>query len=68
MLYIGFPQLLPVVEHPQIIGSTKFCSPVESRRKARYKSPFLACQLSVFFAPARYRMTKIMRSYSEVVL
>jgi hypothetical protein len=35
---------------------------------ARYKSPFLARQLSVFFAPVRYRVVKIMCSYPEVVL
>jgi hypothetical protein len=39
-----------------------------SREKARYKSPYLACQMSVFFAPARYRVVKITRSSSEVVL
>jgi hypothetical protein len=39
-----------------------------SRGKARYKSSFLARQLSVFFAPARYRVVKIMHSYSEMVL
>jgi hypothetical protein len=39
-----------------------------SRGKARYKSPFWACQLSVFFAPTRYRVVKIARSCSEVVL
>jgi hypothetical protein len=39
-----------------------------SRGKARYKSPFLACQLSVFFAPARFRVVKITCSYSEMVL
>jgi hypothetical protein len=33
-----------------------------SRGKAHYKSLFLACQLSVFFAPARYRVVKIARS------
>jgi hypothetical protein len=37
-------------------------------RKARYKSPFLAHQLLVFFVPARYRVVKIMCSYSKVVL
>jgi hypothetical protein len=31
------------------------------------KSPFLAHQLSLFFASARYRVVKITRSYSEVV-
>jgi hypothetical protein len=39
-----------------------------STGKACYKSPFLACQLSVFFVPARYRVVKITRSYSDVVL
>jgi hypothetical protein len=39
-----------------------------SRGKACRKSPFLACQLSVFFAPARYRVVKIARSYSKMVL
>jgi hypothetical protein len=39
-----------------------------SRGKACCKSPFLACQLSVFFAPIRYRVAKIVCSYSEVVL
>jgi hypothetical protein len=38
------------------------------RGKARYKSPFLVCQLSVFFAPVRYNVAKITRSFSEVVL
>jgi hypothetical protein len=31
-------------------------------------NPFQACQLSVFFAPTRYRVVKIACSYSEVVL
>jgi hypothetical protein len=39
-----------------------------SRGKACYNSPFLAGQLSVFFAPARYRVVKITHSYSEMVL
>jgi hypothetical protein len=39
-----------------------------SRGKACCKSPFLACQLSVFFAPARYRVVKIAHSYFEMVL
>jgi hypothetical protein len=39
-----------------------------SRGKTRWKSPFLACQQSVFFALARYRVDKIARSYFEVVL
>jgi hypothetical protein len=39
-----------------------------SRRKAHCKSPLLAHQLSVFFAPARCRVVKITCSCSEVVL
>jgi hypothetical protein len=39
-----------------------------SRVKARYKFPFLAHQLSVFFAPTRYRVVKITHSCSKVVL
>jgi hypothetical protein len=39
-----------------------------SRQKARYKSPILMHQLLVFSAPARYRVAKIMRSSSKVVL
>jgi hypothetical protein len=39
-----------------------------SRGKARCKSPFLACQLLLFFAPTRYRVVKIARSYSEMAL
>jgi hypothetical protein len=39
-----------------------------SRGKARCKSPFLMCQLSVFFAPARYTVVKITCSCFEVVL
>jgi hypothetical protein len=39
-----------------------------SRGKARYKSPFLVRQLSVFFASTSYRVVKITCSYSEVVL
>jgi hypothetical protein len=39
-----------------------------SRVKARCKFPFLAHQLSVFFAPVRYRVVKITHSCSEVVL
>jgi hypothetical protein len=38
------------------------------REKAHYKSPFLARQLSIFFAPARYRVVKNVHSYSEIVL
>jgi hypothetical protein len=41
----------------------KWCS-----RRACCKSPFLGHQLSVFFAPARYRVVKIVCSCSEVVL
>jgi hypothetical protein len=36
--------------------------------KAHYKSSFLACQLSIFFAPERYRVVIITCSYSEVIL
>jgi hypothetical protein len=39
-----------------------------SRGKAHYKSPFLAGQMKVFLAPARYRVVKIACSSSEVVL
>jgi hypothetical protein len=39
-----------------------------SREEAHCKSPFLTRQHSVFFALARYRVVKIMCSYSEVVL
>jgi hypothetical protein len=39
-----------------------------SRGKAHYKSPYLVCQLSVFFAPARYRVVNITCSCFEVVL
>jgi hypothetical protein len=39
-----------------------------SRGKARCKSPFLARQLLVFFAPARYRVVRISHFYSEMVL
>jgi hypothetical protein len=39
-----------------------------SRGKPHCKSPFLVCQLLVFFAPARYRVVKILRFYSEMVL
>jgi hypothetical protein len=38
------------------------------REKAHCKFPFLACQLSVFFTLARYRVVKIAHSSSEVVL
>jgi hypothetical protein len=41
---------------------------VTSRGVAHYKSPFMAYQLSGFFAPARYRVVTITCSYSEVVL
>jgi hypothetical protein len=40
----------------------------QSRGKAHCKSPMLVHQLSVFFAPARYRVVKIMCSCFEVVL
>jgi hypothetical protein len=39
-----------------------------SSGKARYKSPFLARQLSVVFAPTRYRVVKITHFSFEVVL
>jgi hypothetical protein len=39
-----------------------------SRGKARFKSPYLACQLSAFLAPARNRVVKIARSSSDMVL
>jgi hypothetical protein len=39
-----------------------------SRGKAHWKSPFLARQLSVFFAPTRYRVVKITCFSFEVVL
>jgi hypothetical protein len=39
-----------------------------SSGKARYKSPFLARQLSMIFTPERYRMVKIACSCSEMVL
>jgi hypothetical protein len=39
-----------------------------SRGKAHCKSPFLACQLSVFSSPANYGAVKIAHSISEVVL
>jgi hypothetical protein len=39
-----------------------------SKGKVRCKSPFLVCQLSIFFAPARYRVVKIMCSCFEMVL
>jgi hypothetical protein len=39
-----------------------------SRGKACCKCPYLACQLSVFFPPVRYRVVKIVRSCSEMVL
>jgi hypothetical protein len=38
-----------------------------SRGKAPCKSPFLAHQLSVFFAPIRYRVVKITRYCFEIV-
>jgi hypothetical protein len=39
-----------------------------SRGKAQCKSPFLAHQVLMFFATARYRVVKITCSCSEVVL
>jgi hypothetical protein len=39
-----------------------------SRGIAHCKSPFLAHQLSMFFAPARYRVVNLIYSCSEVVL
>jgi hypothetical protein len=36
--------------------------------KACCNSPFLASQVLLFFAPARYRVVKIARSYSKMVL
>jgi predicted membrane channel-forming protein YqfA (hemolysin III family) len=39
-----------------------------SRGKACYKFLFLACQLLVFFASARYKVVKIAHSCSEMVL
>jgi hypothetical protein len=39
-----------------------------SRGKVLCKSPFPARQRSVFFAPVRYRVVKIVHSNSEVVL
>jgi hypothetical protein len=39
-----------------------------SRGKAWCKSSFLVRQLSVFFAPARCRVVKIVHSYSKMVL
>jgi hypothetical protein len=38
------------------------------REKACCKSPFLARQLSVFFALAKYRVVKIACSCSELIL
>jgi hypothetical protein len=38
------------------------------RGKARCKSPYLACQLLVFFAPIRYRAVTMGHSYFKVVL
>jgi hypothetical protein len=56
------PELLLLREaHPKgTIGT--------SRGKERYKYPFLACQLSVFSAPANYGVEKIACNSSEVVL
>jgi hypothetical protein len=41
---------------------------VMSRGKALCKSPYLARQLSVFFAPVRNKVVKIVHSSSEMVL
>jgi hypothetical protein len=41
---------------------------ITSRGKTHCKSPFQACQLSVFFALTRNRVVKTVCSYSEVVL
>jgi hypothetical protein len=41
---------------------------VMSRGKALCKSPYLARQLSVFFAPVRNKVVKIAHSSSEMVL
>jgi hypothetical protein len=39
-----------------------------SKGKMRYKSPFLARQLSVFFTPVKYEVVKIAHSSFKVVL
>jgi hypothetical protein len=39
-----------------------------SRGKACCKPSYLVCQLSVFYAPVRYRVVKITHSSSKVVL
>jgi hypothetical protein len=39
-----------------------------SKGKACYNSTFLACQLSIFSATTRYRVVKIVRSCSEMVM
>jgi hypothetical protein len=39
-----------------------------SKEKARYKSPFLVCQLSLSFASARYSVVRIVCSCLEMVL
>jgi hypothetical protein len=54
------PSAVMAIEDDGTIGT--------SRGVARCKSTFLARQLSVFFALARYRLVKIVCSYSEVVL
>jgi hypothetical protein len=50
-------------------GFTYMVEPSERcRGKARCKFSFLACQLSVFFTPSRYRVVKIVRSCFKVVM
>jgi hypothetical protein len=39
-----------------------------SRGKTHFKSPFLGCQLLVFFVLTRYRVVKIVRSCFKMVL
>jgi hypothetical protein len=39
-----------------------------SKGKARCQSPFLARRPSVFFAPTRYKVVKITRTYSDMAL
>jgi hypothetical protein len=54
------PSAVIATEDDGIIGT--------SRGVPRYKLPYLARKLSVFFAPARYRVVKIACSWFEVVL
>jgi hypothetical protein len=63
------------LETPKVIGSLSVATTSTddgtigtSRGKARYKSPFLMHHLVVLFSLARYRVVKITRSYTEVVL